>query len=163
MVYSSWSYTQHRQKVEYVPTRVYIWGAWLYKATQCRECEAVIPAGTKVVRGSFWAQEQSFPVRAVWHTQCWVKQLEAYLDEHPYQPRQGRKPLQLNPDARRRRRTLCVQWSRLRIERLRVIDLDLRWKLPELDKQGQAIMAEMATIGGVPKSWAVELAAARGG
>ena len=94
-----------------------IWTTHAARRGLCINCQKEILPGDRVVIGR-WKRKYPWGVRTrqrVSHFNCWVREAEEYLDDHPYEPRRvagpGR-PIQYTQEQRRERRNLQVQISR---------------------------------------------------
>ena len=136
---------------------------WCVKKSTCKWCDQPIENGTPLVSVVFWnkgnPESRKWNYYAKYHPQCWVDQGLDYLRRNPYVIRQ-RKPRErtLCEEDRKKRYLLVMRFHRAEQQRKN------SGKFPDnllaearLTQRMVDIMLEVATIGGVPKSWAERL------
>ena len=138
---------------------------WCVKKSTCKWCEQPIDNGTPVVTVFFWNKgnedSRKWNTKYSYHPQCWVAQGLDYLNRNPYVPQTRRKKPTLCEEDRRTRFLLVRKFHKA--EQVRNINRD-GGSYPDkllaeirLTQQMVDIMLEVATVGGVPKSWAERL------
>lgn len=135
---------------------------WCVKKSTCKWCEQPIVNGTPVVTVFFWnkgnPENRRWNCSYSYHPQCWIAQGLDYLNRNPYVPQHREKKPTLCEEDRRKRYLLVRRFHKAEQMRKNC------GKFPDnlltearLTQQMVDIMLEVATLGGVPKSWAERL------
>lgn len=134
---------------------------WCVKKSTCKWCVQPIDNGTPVVTVFFW--NKGNPENRRWnrsysyHPQCWVEQGLDYLSRNPYVPQHREKKPTLCEEDRRKRFLLIRRFHKAEQMRKGGSFPDNLLAEARLTQQMIDIMLEVATLGGVPKSWAERL------
>lgn len=134
---------------------------WCVKKSTCKWCGQSIDNGTPVVTVFFW--NKGNPDSRGWnrsysyHPQCWIEQGLDYLNRNPYVPQHREKKPALCEEDRRKRFLLVRRFHKAEQMRQGGNYPDNVLAEARLTQQMIDIMLEVATIGGVPKSWAERL------
>jgi len=117
-----------------------------------------------MVRVFYWNKGNEETRR--WNTQqcyhfpdCYVKQGMDYLARNPYAPRVRVRKVVLSPEDARKRFLLVRKFNELVQRRGKLVDGYPESLLSEanLTRKMVEVMLEVATLGGVPKSWSQKL------
>ena len=135
---------------------------WCNKKSTCKWCEQDIDNGTPVVTVFFWNRgedgNRTWNVKFFFHPQCWLDQGLDNLRRNPYVPQVRVKKPTLCEEDRRKRYLLVRQFHKAEQVRKNSGKYpDFLLVEARLTQRMVDIMLEVATIGGVPKSWAERL------
>jgi len=140
---------------------------WCVKKSTCKWCYQSIDNGTPVVSVFFW--NKGNPDNRRWNTQsyyhvvnkdgvhCWEAQGMDYLSRNPYVPQYREKKPGLCEEDRRKRYLLVRKFHKAEQQRKCGKFPDNLLAEVRLTQQMVDIMLEVATLGGVPESWAERL------
>jgi len=136
---------------------------WCVRKSTCKWCGQPINNGTPVVTVFFWNKgsedSRRWNTKFSYHPQCWVNQGLDYLGRNPYVPQIREKKPTLCEEDRRKRYLLVRRFHKAdqMMKNCNHSDPDSLLAEIRLTQQVIDIMLEVATVGGVPKSWAERL------
>ena len=135
---------------------------WCVKKSICKWCEQPIDNGTPMVSVVFWnrgnPESRKWNSYSKYHPRCWVDQGLDYLSRNPYVPQIREHKPKLCEEDRRKRFLLVRKFHKAGQQRKNCGSFPDNLLVESgLTQQMVDIMLEVATLGGVPKSWAERL------
>ena len=139
-----------------------IWFKWCQKpgGATCNWCEKTIERATPMVVTRLWRKgdenSRRWNITKYYHPECYLAQGLDYLERNPFSSKVGgSKKMELKPYARKYRLKLLRKKASLvqRKQRLKIPYPDRVLYEARIDEQIAGLAAQIATVGGIPKSW----------
>ncbi len=134
-----------------------IWISECRKVSKCLHCSQPIVAHTPMVVGRIYKHvgSRTFRTDLRWHPNCWVEQGVAKMDMRPILETRGRKKMELDIEARKKRLRIVMKRATLkqRISKLDPAAPSYFDRVVRLGCMMEECKEEIRPFGGVPKGW----------
>ncbi len=141
--------------------------AWCRKKASCKWCKKDIKLATTMITVFFWNKgndaKRTWNSKLYYHMQCWMDQAMDYLNTHPYHARGGKRgpnklASALNVEQKAARLKLIRRKNYLDDKLRGLSDTpDTALDIAMIEKEQSELIAKILDVGGIPKSWLVQL------